>query len=101
MKHSFPLYTQHDAKDCGPTCLRMVVAYYGCRYTSQYLREKCFISHQGVSLLDISEAAEQMGMHTIGLQLPLERLVNDVTLPCIIHWNQHHFGAHGDSNFAL
>ena len=59
--------------DCGPTCLRMVAAYYGHRYSSQYMREKCLISRQGVSLLGISEAAEQLGMHTIGVQLPLER----------------------------
>ncbi|MBP3767453.1 MAG: hypothetical protein J6I31_04140 [Prevotella sp.] len=67
-----PLYTQHDAMDCGPTCLRMVAAYYGQRYSSQYMREKCFISRQGVSLLGISEAAEHIGMHTIGVQQPLE-----------------------------
>lgn len=91
MRTAFPLYTQHDAMDCGPTCLRMVAAYYGQRYSSQYMREKCFISRQGVSLLGISEAAEHIGMHTIGVQLPLERLVEDVSLPCIIHWNQNHF----------
>lgn len=26
---SFPFYKQHDAMDCGPTCLRMVAKYYG------------------------------------------------------------------------
>ena len=91
MRKRFPLYTQHDAMDCGPTCLRMVAAYYGQRYSSQYLRKKCFISRQGVSLLGISEAAERIGLHTIGVQLPLERLVEDVSLPCIIHWNKAHF----------
>ena len=78
MSRKFPLYTQHDAMDCGPTCLRMVASYYGQRYSSQYLREKCFISRQGVSLLGISEAAEHLGMHTIGVQLPLDRLAEDV-----------------------
>lgn len=29
MKHSFPYYHQADAMDCGPTCLRMIVKYYG------------------------------------------------------------------------
>ena len=91
MNRGFPLYTQHDAMDCGPTCLRMVAAYYGQHYSAEFLRKHCFISRQGVSLLGISEAAEQLGMHTIGVQLPLERLVKDVSLPCIIHWNQNHF----------
>lgn len=88
---SFPLYTQHDAMDCGPTCLRMVAAFYGKRYSLQYLRENCFISRLGVSMLGISEAAEKLGMHTIGLHIPISRLIEDVPLPCIIHWNQNHF----------
>lgn len=88
---SFTLYTQHDAMDCGPTCLRMVAAFYGKKYPLQYLRENCFISRQGVSMLGISEAAEKLGMHTIGLRIPIKRLKEDVPLPCIIHWNQNHF----------
>ena len=88
---SFPLYTQHDAMDCGPTCLRMVAAFYGRRFSLQSLRENCFISRQGVSMLGISEAAEKLGMHTIGLRIPILRLIDDVPLPCIIHWNQNHF----------
>ena len=52
---SFPLYTQHDAMDCGPTCLRMVVAFYGRHFSLQYLRENCFISRQGVSMLGIRD----------------------------------------------
>ena len=88
---SFPLYTQHDAMDCGPTCLRMVATFYGRHFSLQYLRENCFISRQGVSMLGISEAAEKLGMHTIGLHIPISRLIEDVPLPCIIHWNQNHF----------
>ncbi len=88
---TFPLYTQHDAMDCGPTCLRMVAAFYGRQFSLQYLRENCFISRQGVSMLGISEASEKLGMHTIGLRIPISRLIEDVPLPCIIHWNQNHF----------
>jgi len=87
----FPLFNQHDAMDCGPTCLRMVTAFYGRHFSLQYLRENCFISRQGVSMLGISEAAEKLGMHTIGLRIPISRLINDVPLPCIVHWNQNHF----------
>lgn len=84
----FPLFVQHDAMDCGPTSLRMVAAYYGKHYSIQYLRENCFISRLGVSMLGISEAAEKLGMHTIGLRISISRLKEDVPLPCIIHWNQ-------------
>lgn len=87
----FPIYTQHDAMDCGPTCLRMVAAYYGKKYSIENLREKSFISRNGVTMLGLSEAAEKLGFHSMGIQVSLHNLVNDVPLPCILHWNQNHF----------
>ena len=54
---SFPHYSQHDVMDCGPTCLRMVSAFYGKRYSLEGLREKSFVTREGVSMLGISQAA--------------------------------------------
>ena len=48
---TFPHYTQLDAMDCGPTCLRMVAKHYGRSYTLQNLRERSFITREGVSML--------------------------------------------------
>ena len=87
---SFPLFTQHDAMDCGPTCLRMVAAHYGRRYSLESLREKSHISREGVSMLGISEAAEKIGFRTVGARLTIEKL-KEAPLPCIVHWNQNHF----------
>ena len=87
----FPHYTQLDAMDCGPTCLRMIAKHYGRNYTLQTLRERSFITREGVSMLGISDAAESIGMHTQGVRVTLEQLVEDVPLPCILHWNQNHF----------
>ena len=86
----FPHYIQHDAMDCGPTCLRMVAAYYGKRYSLEGLREKSFITREGVSMLGISEAAEKIGFRSICVQVGYEKL-QEAPLPCIIHWNQQHF----------
>ena len=87
----FPFYKQFDAMDCGPTCLRMIAKYYGKNYTLQYLREKCYLTREGVSMLGVSEAAESIGMHTIGVRITFEQLKNDAILPCIVHWQQNHF----------
>lgn len=87
---SFPHYTQHDQMDCGPTCLRMVAAYYGKRYSLEGLREKSFLTREGVSMLGISEAAERIGLRSICVQVDYERL-REAPLPCIVHWNQQHF----------
>lgn len=52
-------YPQHDQMDCGPACLAMVASYYGKDFGLQYLRDKSFITREGVSLLGISAAAEK------------------------------------------
>jgi ATP-binding cassette subfamily B protein len=85
------LYQQLDSKDCGPTCLRMIARHYGKSYTLQGLREKCFITREGVSLLGISDAAEKIGFRTMGVRISFEKLVEEAPLPCIVHWRQNHF----------
>lgn len=91
MRTTFPHYTQLDTMDCGPSCLRMIAKYYGRSYSLQTLREKSFITREGVSMLGISDAAESIGIHTQGVRINFEQLVEDVDLPCILHWNQNHF----------
>lgn len=87
----FPFYHQHDAMDCGPTCLRMIAAHYGRQYSLEGLREKSHFSREGVSLLGISEAAEKLGFRTVGVYVNFEELKKEAPLPCIVHWNQQHF----------
>ena len=69
----------------------MIAKFYGKTYTLPTLRERCFITREGVSLLGISDAAESIGMRTLGVRTSFENLINDAQLPCILHWNQNHF----------
>lgn len=87
----FPHYAQHDASDCGPTCLRMIAKYYGKEYSAEMLRRHCYISREGVSMLGISDAAEFVGFRTLGVLVTFEQLAEEALLPCILHWNQNHF----------
>ena len=87
----FPHYRQLDTMDCGPTCLRMVAKYYGKSYSLEYLRERSYITREGVSLLGISEAAETIGFRTLSGKLSFSQLDEEANLPCILHWNQRHF----------
>ncbi|MDD1537994.1 peptidase domain-containing ABC transporter [Riemerella anatipestifer] len=78
--------------DCGPACLVMIARHYGKRYPIEYLREKAFITREGVSLLGISEAAHKIGLETQSVKLTEEQLEkNNEIFPCILHWNQNHF----------
>lgn len=77
----FPFYQQMDSKDCGPTCLRMIAKYYGRSYSLQTLRDKSFITREGVSMLGISYAAEAIGFRTNGVKVSFEALKNKMELP--------------------
>ena len=86
----FPFFKQYDAMDCGPSCLRMIAAFYGKTYSLQKLRELAHISREGVSLLGLSDAAEAIGFRTIGARITLEQLM-EAPKPCVVHWDQDHF----------
>ena len=77
---NFPHYLQLDAKDCGPTCLRMIAKHYGKEYSLQTLRERSYITREGVSMLGVSEAAESIGFRTIGVRITLKQLQEDTPL---------------------
>lgn len=91
MKKNFPLFIQLDSADCGPTCLRMIAQYFGRHYSLQYLREQCFITRLGVSMLGISDAAEHIGFRSMNVRCDVGQLINEAPLPCILYWNQRHF----------
>jgi len=87
----FPHYRQLDTMDCGPTCLRIIAKYYGKNYSLQSLREKSFITREGVSLLGISDAAENIGFRTLAAKIPFDKLKEEAPTPFIAHWRQQHF----------
>ncbi len=81
----FRHYHQLDKMDCGPTCLRMVTKYHGKNFSLQKLRASSRITREGVSLLGISEAAENIGMRTMGVRISFEKLTQEYTIPyCVL-----------------
>ena len=76
--------------DCGPTCLRMIAKHHGKNVKIQYLREKCQINKEGVSLKGISKAADALGYRSLGVKITFD-LLREAPLPCIAHWDQNHF----------
>ncbi len=87
----FQFYHQYDSMDCGPACLKMIARHYGKVYRLSTLREKCHITRDGVSLLGISDAAEDLGFRTLGVKITMEQLLHETPLPCIAYWSQNHF----------
>ena len=54
------------------------------------LSQICHVTSEGVSLLGISEAANDMGLHSVCVRTTIDNL-SQAPLPCILHWNQNHF----------
>lgn len=82
---------QQNQMDCGPTCLGIICKYYKLSISMVKLRKLTEIGKEGVNLLGISNAAEQIGFRTLSVELSFEKIIKEAPLPCIVHWNQNHF----------
>lgn len=90
MNKKIRFIAQHDQMDCGPACLAMVADSYGRYVDLNLLREYSYLTKEGVSLMGIKEAAQQIGLKAYAGKILKNDLENDM-LPCILHWNQNHF----------
>lgn len=88
--YKFPNYKQADAKDCGPTCLKISAKHFGKLLNIERLRQLSETTREGSNMLSLSEAAEIIGFRTLGVKLDLEKL-QEAPLPCILHWNKNHY----------
>ncbi len=77
--------------NCGTVSLAMVISHYGRHPSLEALSKFCDQGKDGVSLLGISKAAEEIGFKTMGGRLNFTSLAKDITQPCIVHWDQNHF----------
>ncbi|NLN73887.1 MAG: peptidase domain-containing ABC transporter [Bacteroidales bacterium] len=82
---------QLDSMDCGIACLCMIADHYGCKSDADFIRQFVHKSKRGVSLLGISDAAQELGFKTVGGRISMEQLEKVAPLPCIVHWQQEHF----------
>lgn len=86
----FPNYKQTEAKDCGPTCIKIIAKHYGKLINTQQLRSLSETTRQGSSLLGLSDAVESLGLKSLGVKLSFKKLL-ETPLPCIIHWGKNHY----------
>jgi len=69
----------------------MIANFYGKNLSLQTIRDKSFLTREGVSLLGMSDAAESLGMKSVGARVNLGQIVNELPLPMIAHWKGEHF----------
>ena len=90
VKYKFPNFKQPDSKDCGPTCLKIIAAYYRKKISIQQLRDYCETSRDGSSLLKISYASEVVGFRSLSIKININK-IKEVPLPAILYWNTNHY----------
>jgi ATP-binding cassette subfamily B protein len=98
----FPFHRQLGELDCGITCLKMIIDFYGKPISFDYLNKIMPIHEDGVSLKDISDTAHQLGLNTLGVKVNYDRLVEEIPTPCIAFWRKQHFVViyHADDEYV-
>lgn len=89
-EENFPIILQKGDMDCGPVCLQMVCEYYGKNVDLDKLKRISKLDDEGTSLFGLSEAADSVGLHNLGVELPYNDIV-EAPLPAIAYWEGNHF----------
>jgi ATP-binding cassette subfamily B protein RaxB len=85
-----PDIRQSEAAECGLACLGMVASYHGHETDLGTLRRRYPVSLKGMTLANLMEAAERLGLAGRPLRLEPSSL-KDLCLPSILHWDMCHF----------
>ncbi len=80
------LIKQDGFKDCGPTCLSMIIKHYKGYIDINELKEMCKTDKNGTTAYHLIEAAKKCGFESYGCKCQLEDIdKNNIILPCIAH----------------
>lgn len=91
-KNKIVYLKQLESSDCGPTCLKIICLYFGRDVDIKFIRNGCYISKNGVNLLDLITFAEkELGFNVYPTKLSIENLIEQNTYPCLLHWGDNHY----------
>jgi ATP-binding cassette subfamily B protein len=82
---------QYDVVECGAASLKIVLAYLGRVVPLAELRERCGISRDGVTALQLKRAAEGLGLQVRAYRSSASQLRGNGQFPAILYWNFNHF----------
>ena len=90
MIKDFVALRQLEMTDCGPACIQMICLHYGKRYSLDFIKRDISISRIGVTMADVKDACERLGLETVVAQGTVSQLAK-APLPAILHWRGNHF----------
>ncbi len=86
-----PVIMQMEALECGAASLAMVMAYYDKWVPLEQVRLDCGVSRDGSNAKNVLVAARSYGFEAQGYRCELDSIRENMSYPCIIHWNFNHF----------
>ncbi len=86
-----PTVLQYEAVECGAASLKIVLSYLGKVLPLAELRERCGISRDGVTAVQLKRAAISCGLEVKAFRCNAKHLLDKGCFPCIIFWNFNHF----------
>ncbi|MGL4993047.1 MAG: peptidase domain-containing ABC transporter [Bacteroidales bacterium] len=90
-RRKLQFFAQHEATDCGATCLFMISRYYDLDVSRIDITDKCGVTSNGVSLSTLKYVAEHIGLNATGYAFSIESLIEHFDTPTILHWNRNHY----------
>jgi ATP-binding cassette, subfamily B, bacterial CvaB/MchF/RaxB len=85
-----PMILQSEAPECGIACVAMVASYYGHATDLISMRMRLSPSLKGITLKQVSQVAETMGLASRGVKADMPAL-SKLQLPTVLHWDMNHF----------
>lgn len=82
--------TSERATDCGATCLKMILNFYGTEVPLDQLIEECHTGLIGCTAKDVIQAGELHGLDMKAYSTDVDGILS-VDRPAIIWWKKKHF----------
>src|SRR3546814_18998545 len=81
-----PMIRQSEAAECGLACLAMVASYHGHPTTLGMLRRRLPVSLTGLSLADLIDMADEIGLAARPLRAAMDEIAS-IRLPAVLPWD--------------
>lgn len=81
---------QAEAAECGLAALVMIANWHGHLIDLNFMRQRFGVSSRGISLRQLMQTADSIGLVPRALKLDLPGLQR-LALPAILHWDLNHF----------
>jgi ATP-binding cassette subfamily B protein len=86
-----PIVLQYEAVECGAASLKIVLGYLGKVVSLAELRERCGISRDGVTAIQLKRTALSYGLEVRAYRCSADQLQTKAKVPVILFWNFNHF----------